>query len=372
MRIEPFKLERYFAKHEFSARYLLSASDCEAFSLQELLAMASPESLALWDGLRLGYTESQGHRLLLDEVAGLYKTIEPAGVLAAGPQEAIFLAMQTLVGPGDHAIVLTPAYQSLHEVARSAGCAITEWRLRAESGRWALDFDELRRGIRKETRLIVVNFPHNPTGYLPSISEFELVVNIAREHGLCLFSDEMYRYLEHDPAERLPAACDVYERAITLSGLSKAFGLAGLRMGWLACHDRSLIERWLALKDYTTICHSAPSEILAIIALRSREKIIERNLAIVKENLALAERFFAADRESFGWVPPRGGSVAFPLWRGGGTVDEWCQSVLTRRGVMVVPGGMFHYPGNHFRVGLGRTTLSEALQHLDVKRSEPH
>jgi aspartate/methionine/tyrosine aminotransferase len=364
MRIEPFQLERYFAKHEFSARYLLGASDCEALSMRELLDMASPQSLALWEDLRLGYTESQGHRLLLDEIAGLYETVEPAGVLAAGPQEAIFLAMQTLVGPGDHAIVLTPAYQSLHEIARSAGCDITEWRLRAESGRWHLDFDELRRGITKATRLIVVNFPNNPTGYLPSLAEFERVVEMALDHGLYLFSDEMYRYLEHNPAERLPAACDVYEKAISLSGLSKSFGLAGLRMGWLACHDRSLIERWLALKDYTTICHSAPSEILAIVALRAKERIIDRNREIVLENLALAEPFFSSPGEMFGWMEPRGGSIAFPEWRGGGSVEDWCAGVLREQGVMVVPGGMFQFPGNHFRVGLGRRNFKEVLDVL--------
>ena len=237
--------------------------------------------------------------------------------------------------------------------------------MRTESGRWHLDFDELRRGITNATRLIVVNFPHNPTGYLPGLTEFERVVEIAREHGLYLFSDEMYRYLEHDPAERLPAACDIYEKAISLSGLSKSFGLAGLRMGWLACHDRSLIERWLALKDYTTICHSAPSEILAIVALRAKERIIERNRKIVLDNLALAEQFFSDRDGMFGWLAPRGGSIAFPEWRGGGTVEDWCANVLrgagsdggSRRDVPIygesLPGGA---GAQQFQRGLGGTS----------------
>jgi aspartate/methionine/tyrosine aminotransferase len=364
MRIEPFQLERFFARHEFTARYLLSPSDCETLSLRELLALASRESLALWNELRFGYTESQGHPLLRAEIAQLYESITPAEVMVAVPEEAIFIVMQTLLQPGDHAVVVRPAYQSLYEVASSSGCQVTAWNLRPGLQGWHLDLDQLRRSLTEQTRLLVVNFPHNPTGYLPSREEFDGLVAIARERHLYLLGDEMYRCLEHDPAGRLPAVCDVYEQGISLSGLSKSFGLPGLRLGWLAAREQPLVARWLAFKDYTTICHSAPSEILAIIALRAKEQIIQRNRSIIRDNLAALAAFFSAHGHLFTWVPPQGGSVAFPVWTGPLPVEHFCHRILEERGVLIVPGSLFSFPGNHFRVGLGRRNLDAALDQV--------
>ena len=361
MWMEPFKLERFFARHEFTARHLLSASDCEALSLGELLALAAPESRALWEDLRFGYTESQGHPLLRAEVARLYGSILPAQVMIAAPEEAIFVLLHSLVGPGDHAVVLTPAYQSLYEVARGAGCDVTRWDLRPEGGAWRLDLDELRRGLTPRTRLVVVNFPHNPTGFIPPRQDFEAIVGIARERGLYLLGDEMYRCLEHDPAARLPPTCEVYEKGISLAGLSKSFGLPGLRIGWLAARDTALLDRCQAFKDYTTICNSAPSEVLGIIALQARDKILDRNREIVARNLAAARRFFSARADRFAWLEPQGGSVAFPVWTGPGAVDDFCHRMLDERGVLIVPGSLFDHPGDHFRLGLGRRSLPEAL-----------
>jgi aspartate/methionine/tyrosine aminotransferase len=364
MTIEPFKLERFFARHEFTSPYLLSASDCEAMSLRELLALAGPESLALWTEMRFGYTESQGHPLLRAEVAHLYESIGADQVMIAVPEEAIFVLMQSLVEPGDHAVVLTPAYQSLYEVARAAGCEVTRWDLRPDQGAWRLDLDRLERGVNARTRLVVVNFPHNPTGFMPSRAEFEAIVEIARRHGLYLLGDEMYRFLEHDPASRLPPVCDVYEKGVSLSGLSKAFGLPGLRVGWLAARDAGVLDRCQEMKDYTTICHSAPSEVLAIIALQAREAILGRSRDIVGANLAAARSFFAGRPGQFAWLEPQGGSVAFPLWTGPAPVEEFCRRMLTDRGVLVVPGSLFDYPGNHFRVGLGRRNLPQVLDQV--------
>ena len=361
MRIEPFKLERFFARHEFTAKHLLSASDCEPMSLRELLDLAAPESLALWNQLRLSYTESQGHPLLRAEVARLYQSVSPDDILIAVPEEAIFLLMQSLLEPGDHAVVLTPAYQSLYAVALGSGCAVTRLNLSLGTQGWSLDLDQLERSLTPRTRLLVVNFPHNPTGFLPSHREFDALVRIARERGLYLLGDEMYRFLEHDPAHRLPAVCDVYEKGISLSGLSKSFGLPGLRLGWLAARDAPLLDRCQALKDYTTICHSAPSEVLGIIALRARDAILERNRGIVRDNLAVAQKFFAGHCDLFTWIQPRGGSVAFPIWTGTGPVEDFCQRMLEERGVLIVPGSLFDYPGNHFRIGLGRRTLEKCV-----------
>lgn len=357
----PFKLERYFARYEFSAPHLLSASDCEALSLAELLALADAEGRALWDQLSLGYTESQGHPLLRAEIAALYTAMPAGQVLVTTPEEGIFIAMHTLLEPGDHVVALAPAYQSLSELARSLGCAVTAWPLTPHGDGWRLDVDALARALTPRTRLLVLNFPNNPTGYLPSRAEFDAILDVARRHGLLVFSDEMYRWLEYAPDRRLPAVCDVYEGGITLSGLSKSFALPGLRIGWLATPRPGLIERWLTFKDYTTICHSAPSEVLGLIALRARAALLERNLAIIQANLVQAEAFCAAHPHLFRWLRPQAGSVAFPAWTGPGAVDAFCQALVEAAGVMAVPASLFDYPGPHLRLGLGRRGFAAAL-----------
>ncbi len=358
----PFKLERYFAQYEFKAKYLLSPSDCESLSLNELLHMADADGLRLWNDLGLGYTESPGHPVLRNEIARMYQTIPPDQIVVAAPEELIYIALNTLLKPGDHAVCISPAYQSLYEIARGIGCEVTPWAVKAVNGEWRLDLDQLEAAITDRTRLLVVNFPHNPTGYLPTRAELDAMIQLARRHDLFVFCDEMYRLLEYDAASRLPPVCDLYERGISLSGLSKTFALPGLRIGWLAAQDRSLPEEWLTFKDYTTICSSAPSEILAIIALRATDLIIARNLQIIQSNLRTAEQFCAGHRSLFQWLRPRAGSIAFPRWLGSEPIERLCQSAVDQRGVMVVPGSIFDFPGSHFRVGLGRRNFPEALE----------
>jgi len=360
----PFKIERYFAQHEFTASHLFSSSDCESLSLRELLSYADAESLMLWENLGLGYTESLGHPLLRAEIAGLYSSMSVEHTLVVSPIEAIFLAMHALLKPGDHVVSIFPAYQALYEIPRSIGCDVSLWQLTAREGGWHVDVDRLASLITPRTRLIIINFPHNPTGCLPPRETFDAIVNLARERDLFLFSDEMYRWLEFDETERLPSACEVYEKAIVLSGLSKTFALPGLRMGWLVAQDHDFLTNCQGLKDYTSICHSAPSEVLAIMALRAHEKLAARSLEIVRRNITTAENFFTGHSKLFRWLPPQAGSIAFPQWLGSRSIEEFCDLAVREAGVMIVPGEIFDMPGRHFRVGLGRKNFPEALERL--------
>jgi aspartate/methionine/tyrosine aminotransferase len=363
-RIAPFKLERYFAKYEFSAKYLLSSSDCESLGMQELLSMADEESLALWRDLKLGYTESQGHPLLRQQIAATYQNIDSDQVLILAPEEGIFIALQTLLQPGDRVITTFPAYQSLYEIGRSLGCEVVPWSLQVRNGAWQLDVNMLEDLLDESTKLLIINFPHNPTGYLPTRTDIERIVDLCRKKDTILFSDEMYRLLEYDARQRLPAICDLYERGITLSGLSKSLALPGLRMGWLAARDTALFQRWLIYKDYTTICSSAPSEILALVALRAQQRILNRNLDIIRTNLETAELFFAQFPHLFEWLPPQAGSIAFPRLVSGVPVDEFCLDIITNRSIMLAPGNLFDFPGSHFRLGLGRRNFHQAIDRL--------
>jgi aspartate/methionine/tyrosine aminotransferase len=366
VRIADFALERYFAKWEFAAERLLCASDVQAYPMAELLALADDETRALWDGLHLGYTESNGHPLLRREIASLYDSIEPDEVLVfAGAEEAVFCLANVLVGPGDHAIVTWPGYQSLYEVARAAGAEVTLHELHEPDG-WALDLDLLRRQITPATRLIVVNLPHNPSGMLPDRATFDALVELAAGAGVHLLVDEVYRGLEFEESDRLPAGADALPRSLSLGVMSKAYAMAGLRIGWLATHDRELLGRLAAFKDYTTICASAPSEILSIIALRAREGVLARSRGIIAANLELLDAFFEDWADRFTWVRPRAGSIGFPrLTVPGVRIDDWAAELVRAEGVLLIPGSQFDHPGNHFRVGFGRTDLPEALGRLE-------
>jgi aspartate/methionine/tyrosine aminotransferase len=357
----PFKLERYFAEREFKAKHLLSSSECESLGLEELLGLFDGETRGLWKDLRLGYTESAGHPVLRREIASLYGGLGPDDIVVLSPGEGIFIALTALLGPGDHAVVTFPAYQSLTEIPSARGCATTLWRIELDGGRWELDPEFLVRRIGKNTRVVVVNFPHNPTGFHLAKDRFARVVEICEKHGVTLFSDEMYRFLEHDEGERLDPAASLSARGVSLSGLSKSFGLPGLRIGWLASRDKKLIGAFSRLRDYTTLCSSAPSEILAIGALRARERILARNRGIVLRNLEIAAEFFERHRDLFTWVRPRAGSVSLASLNRAVPVGDFCNALFHRRGVMLLPGPVFDLEGNYFRVGIGRAGMEEGL-----------
>jgi len=369
MRIADFALERYFARWEFAVKHVLGASDVEGWSMAELLELADDETRAMWSGLKLGYTESTGHPLLRAAIASLYDSVDPDGVLVfAGAEEAVYCLLSTAVEPGDHVIVTWPGYQSLYEVARAAGAQVSLHALREEDG-WALDVDRLRRSIRPTTRLIVVNAPHNPTGMLPTVDEWRSLAATCAEAGIRLFADEVYRFLEHDGAETLPAGADLDERAVSMGVMSKSFALAGLRIGWLATRDHAVLERCARMKDYTTICSSAPSEVLALIALRARERVLARSRAIVAANLAVLNEFFARRADAFSWVRPRGGSTGFPRLVPGGpagsSADTFAARLVEATGVLLLPSSTFGFGDSHVRIGLGRTDLPEAIEALD-------
>ena len=333
--------------------------------MADLLALADDEAKALWADLRLGYTEAPGHPLLRAEIATLYDTIAPDDVLVfAGAEEAIFCLSNVLLGPGDHAVVTWPGYQSLYEVGRAAGAEVSLHELREADG-WALDPDRLIAALRPETRLVVVNAPHNPTGMLPTAAEWERLTSELDRRGIHLLADEVYRFLEFDEGARLTAGADAFARGVSLGVMSKSFAMAGLRIGWLATRDRELLARCAAFKDYTTICSSAPSEVLALIALRARETVLARSRRIVESNLERLDRLFLERADRLEWVRPRGGSIGFPRLLADEPIDVFAERLVQAEGVLLLPGSRFGFEGNHFRIGFGREDLPAAVDGLE-------
>jgi aspartate/methionine/tyrosine aminotransferase len=328
--------------------------------MQELMGMADAEMKDMWEQLKLGYTESWGHPLLRDEIAKIYQGIDQQDVLTVVPEEGIYLLMRALLQAGDHVICTIPGYQSLYEVARTIGCEVSTWEPDETQG-WDFPIDGLAEKMRSNTKLVVVNFPHNPTGYVPAKDEFAALVELVRDQGAYLLSDEMYRFLEVEPGTTLPAACELYERAFSLFGLSKSFGLPGLRVGWLASQDREALKQISRFKDYTTICGSAPSELLAIIALKNKNGIIRQQIKRVLKNVAVLETFISEHQDQFSWNRPIGGSVCFPRMLAVDNTYDFCEQLVAETGIMLAPSRVFQYGDHHVRVGVGRDNLPLVL-----------
>ena len=369
MRIAEFALERYFARWEFAVQHVLGASDVEGWPMGELLDLADDEARSMWSNLRLGYTESTGLPLLRAEIATLCDSLSADDILVfAGAEEAIFCLLSTSLQEGNHVIVTWPGYQSLYEVARAAGASVSLHALREEDG-WSLDVDRLIRSFRPETRMVVVNAPHNPTGMLPTEAEWRRLGSACADAGIRLVADEVYRFLEHGDATTLPAGADLDGRAVSIGVMSKSFAMAGLRIGWIATRDHAVLERCARMKDYTTICSSAPSEVLAIIGLRARERVLARSRSIVSSNLLVLDDFFARRADTFTWVRPRGGSTGFPRLVPGGpagsSADAFAARLVDATGVLLLPSSTFGRGDSHFRIGLGRMDLPEAVAKME-------
>jgi aspartate/methionine/tyrosine aminotransferase len=367
-----FELERYFAIHEFTAKRLLCVSDCQPLSVGELLALEDGATEA-FAALPLGYADSKGTPALRQAACGLYETLVPDNLLAhVGAEEAVFTFFASVLEPGDQVVVQTPCYRSLRDVPASLGARVVEWPGRQRNG-WIPDLDVLKSALSEKTRAVVVNFPHNPTGALPDKDTFREIVRLCGEAGAILFSDEVYRFLEYDPADRLPAACDLSETAVSLGVLSKSFGLAGLRVGFAASRNARVLEGMARIKDYTSICGSPATEFLATLALRNKEKVLARTRATTLGNLAAATDFMARRTDMFDWSPPKAGPIAFPRLVDGGDAETFCAELLSATGALLLPGMVYGPYPSHFRLGFGRAEFIDGLSEFEsfLRRERP-
>lgn len=365
-----FRLETYFSRWEFAARYHLTASDAQSMSLADLLALASPADREAFASLHLGYTQTYGAPVLREAIAETYERRDASDVLCfAGAEEGIYIAMRVLLEPGDHAVVVTPNYQAAETVPLSI-CEVTGVALDPDDG-WSLDIDKVAAALRPNTRVVSINFPHNPTGKILERDRFDALVALCRQRGIWLFSDEVYRPLGASGTVHLPNVADVYERGISLNVMSKVYGLPGLRIGWIACADRDLLQRMERYKHYLSICNAAPSEQLALIALKARETILGRHRERIDRNLAVLDRFFARWSDRFAWYRPDGGCIAYPRYLGREGVDAFAADLVEQAGVLLLPASNYRSaltdtPADRFRIGFGRDDCEEAVAALET------
>lgn len=365
-----FALETYFSKWEFTAEHHLTASDAESMTVAELLSLGDDADRVAYENLHLGYTPTWGTEPLRQAIAGSYDSLTPADVLGfAGAGEALFWAMQLFIEPGDHVIVNLPNYQSIESIPVAAGVEVEGlplWRGEGSELEWCLDLDRFEAMIRPETSLVSVNFPNNPTGFVPDLDTWTRFNEICHDRGIRVVSDEVYRGVEIDPSNTIPAAAEINPTAITISVMSKAYGLPGLRIGWAASQDHAALSQLERAKHYTSICNSGPSEHLATVALRHGQQILDRNRAIVADNDQALSSFVAQHGDLFDYTTPVGGCVSFLRYSGPEGAEAFCTAAVEESGVLLLPASIYRsgvgeIPSDRIRFGIGRRDVPDSL-----------
>lgn len=373
MVLPDFALETYFSKWEFTAQHHLTASDAESMSVSELLELGSEEDRVAWEQLHLGYTPTWGTDALRAAIAGSYNGLSDRDILAfAGAGEALFWAMQLFIESGDHVICTVPNYQSIESVPVATGVHVEGlplWSDASSTNPWCLDLARFEAMLRPNTRLVSVNFPNNPTGFVPDQETWKAFNDLCHERGVRLVSDEVYRGVELDPSRTLPAAASINPSALTVSVMSKAYGLPGLRVGWVASQDHAALGKLERAKHYTSICNSGPSEHLATVALKNEAPLLERNRSIIAKNDQAVRAFLQQHPGTFAYATPDGGCVAFPKYVGDGSAQEFCTRAVEEDGVLLLPAsvyrsGLADVPQDRFRIGIGRRNVPESLNAL--------
>jgi aspartate/methionine/tyrosine aminotransferase len=357
MKVEPFALERWMTRHELRARYNIAESGILPLRLTDLLGWLPPDerrdTLDRLVQMPLDYCEAVGTHELRSLIAATYAGCDPDNILVtAGAIEANFLLFNALLDPGDHIVAPYPAYQQLFSVPRALGCEVSLWKVGPESDD-RYDADVLARLIRPNTRLIVVNSPHNPTGAVLSPEGARRVYALAESVGAWVISDEAYRWLTVPGGD--PIAPPIFEhgaRGISVGTVSKPFGLPGLRIGWIAAPQEVVSACW-ALRDYISLSPGRLNDAIAQLALRHRERIIERNTRIIAANLSATVHWIARHATFLSWTPPRGGLLALLRYRLEISSQELADRLATEHGVMLAPGSAFGYE-HHLRIGIGQ------------------
>lgn len=363
MRIAPALLEEWMREYYFATELDIGSSGVESFSLAEIRTLLGISHDEL-DHIVFNDSETLGGLGLRKAVANRYGNGDLNRVIAThGSSEAIFLIMTALLRSGDEVVVLDPCYQQLYSIAEVIGCKLKSWPLRFSNG-FAPDVEEAKRLITSRTKMIVVNFPHNPTGASLTLEQQTELVEAAARVDAYLVWDAAFAELTYDGAP-LPAPIQ-YTRSITMGTLSKAFGLPGLRVGWcLASAD--VLARFVLLRDYTNLHLSPLIELIAQRAIEQAPVLVGKRLQQARVNREFLAAWCEEHRDFVEWVPPRGGVCSFVRLRRIKDVEEFCRRLAHSYSVLLVPGSCFKHP-SHVRLGFGDATarVREGLWRLSM------
>jgi aspartate/methionine/tyrosine aminotransferase len=357
VKLERFELERWMTAWELDVDYDIAESGIYPLSLADLYDLIGPaEAAALGETIRtmrLGYSEARGTLALRSAIAMTFERATPDDVLiTTGAIEANYLVFNALLNDGDHVIAVSPAYQQLLSVPKAITTNVSEWSVVQGEG-FRYDLDHLESLVRPETKLIVINSPHNPTGAMLTQTDLARVVEIAARSGAWILSDEAYRWLEHPGGEKLPSpAHDLGERIISDGTKSKPFGLPGLRIGWLVANPEIVAACW-GLRDYVSLSPAGISDAIARVAIDQRDRIWPRNNQIIQQNMGTATAWFRENADIVSWQPPRAGLLAMMRYQHDLPSLELADRLAKEARVMLAPGSAFGLE-HHLRIGVGQ------------------
>ncbi len=361
MNLPPFSLVQWFAAAEGRFDLSLSHSDCEPLSVADILDDTSQHTLADYS---LAYGTFAGLEELRQAVAGQYSTIEKGDVLIfGGASEAIYTFMRANLNAGDEVVVQSPIFNSLRGTAHGIGCKIVEWRASNELT-CTFDVKMLDDLCTERTKLIVFNFPHNPSGQIISEDELQSIVETAQRYDAMIFSDEQFRLLELPSTPLLPAACDIYDKAVSVTGVSKTFGMGGLRIGWLATRCRDVLQRAREYRYYTTEMTNTPCQMLAAKAIQRSDEILSRNRDRIVANVEMLGSFCSEHSTQLLLHPPKAGTMAVVEQKTPLTSAQFCERLLDTQRVFLVPGESMGMSNRLVRFGFGRDDFRHGLERL--------
>ena len=364
MKIKPFAVEEWMNAWEVGAKYNIAETCVDSISMNELFELTGEDKTEFLNRLcarRLSYGDIEGLPEFRKGVCGLYKTLNIENIVpthgASGANHHVFYS---LISPGDRVVSIMPTYQQLYSIPESYGADVQILHLSKENN-YLPDLEKLRRLVTPETKMICINNPNNPTGALMSEQLLREIVEIARSADAWILCDEVYRHLSQEDGW-CPSIVDLYEKGISVSSMSKVFSLAGLRLGWIATHDMSVVKSCLSHRDYNLVSCGVFDEMLAAAALKHRDKLLERSRKIVRENLQILDDWVSSEPH-VSYVKPKAGTTALVYYDLDIPSYEFCEEMYKKTGAFVTPGDCFEVP-HSMRIGYayGKQDLIDGLK----------
>lgn len=368
MNIKPFAVEEWMNAYETGAKYNIAETCVDSISLDDLFELSGTDKDAFLNKLcarRLTYGAIEGSSDLKEGIASLYRTMAPQEIVsthgASGGNHHVFYS---LINPGDKVISIMPSYQQLYSIPASLGADVKIMHLKKENG-YLPDVDELKKLAEGGVKMICLNNPNNPTGALIPEEILQKVIRIARDFDAYLLVDEVYRHLIQSD-DWQPSIVDMYEKGISTSSMSKVFSLAGVRLGWIATHDKDALKQMWSHRDYNLISCGMIDDAIAALALKSKEAILKRNKKIIRENLAVLDEWIEKEPR-LSYVKPEAGTTALVYYDF--PVDSYtlCRQMYDACGAFVTPGDCFDEPCS-MRIGYAadRDTLEKGLKAMSI------
>ena len=364
MKIKPFAVEEWMNAWEVGAKYNIAETCVDSISMNDLFELTGEDKTEFLNRLcarRLSYGDIEGLPEFRKGVCGLYKTLNIENIVpthgASGANHHVFYS---LISPGDRVVSIMPTYQQLYSIPESYGADVQILHLSKENN-YLPDLEKLRRLVTPETKMICINNPNNPTGALMSEQLLREIVEIARSADAWILCDEVYRHLSQEDGW-CPSIVDLYEKGISVSSMSKVFSLAGLRLGWIATHDMSVVKSCLSHRDYNLVSCGVFDEMLAAAALKHSDKLLERSRKIVRENLQILDDWVSSEPH-VSYVKPEAGTTALVYYDLDISSYEFCEEMYKKTGAFVTPGDCFEVP-HSMRIGYayGKQDLIDGLK----------